>query len=110
MNEPLTQPWPSLRELPVHVLSGGLINQTWTVGEPPQAVIQRVNPIFGPEVHVDIEAVTAHLDAAGLVTPRLMRTEHGALYATDGGGGCWRALTWIPGQTFHRLRRMAHER
>jgi Ser/Thr protein kinase RdoA (MazF antagonist) len=67
------------------------------------AVVQRVNPIFGPEVHDDIEVVTAHVAAHGLETPRLIRTDSGALSAMGPNGGCWRALTWVDGQTFHRL-------
>ena len=39
---------------------GGLINDTFIVGEPPVAILQRVNPIFEPAVHHDIEAITAH--------------------------------------------------
>ena len=103
MNSPFTEPWSAFRAEPVRVLSGGLINATWTVGDPALAVLQRVNPIFGPEVHEDIEAVTSHLESRGLETPRLIRTDSGSLSATGPEGGCWRALTWIKGQTLHRL-------
>lgn len=98
-----TEPWAALRGQPSRTLSGGLINATWTVGDPVVAVVQRVNPIFGPEVHEDIEAVTAHIAARGLETPRLIRTDAGALSVMGPDGGCWRALTWVAGQTFHRL-------
>lgn len=103
MTHPYTEPWSALRDEPARVLSGGLINATWTVGDPVMAVIQRVNPIFGAEVHEDIEAVTAHVAARGLETPRLIRADSGALSVMGPKGGRWRALTWVAGQTFHRL-------
>jgi Ser/Thr protein kinase RdoA (MazF antagonist) len=79
-------------------LLGGLINATYTVrrdGEP-LAVLQRVHPIFGPEVNLDIDAVTSHLAARGLTTPRLVRTlDGGAWFEHD--GRVWRALSWVDG-------------
>ena len=81
---------------------GGLINQTWLVGEPPWAVLQWVNPIFDPAVHHDIEAVTARLEEAGLTTPRLIPTTTGELWKTS-GSECWRLLTYLPGRTLHRV-------
>ena len=48
---------------------GGLINDTFVVGSPPSGILQRVNPIFGPDVHLDIEAITAHLERKGMLTP-----------------------------------------
>ena len=80
----------------------GLINRTWLVGAPPQAVLQWVNPIFKPSVHLDIEAITARLAEHGLLTPRLLRRADGALWLED-EGACWRLMTFIPGQTLHRL-------
>ncbi len=81
---------------------GGLINRTWTVGEPPWAVLQWVNPIFDPRIHLDIEAVTAHLEESGLATSRLVPSAGGELWTTD-RHGCWRLMTYIPGTTLHRL-------
>jgi Ser/Thr protein kinase RdoA (MazF antagonist) len=103
VTEPTTAPWPSLEGKSAKVLPGGLINATWRIGDPPLAVVQRINPIFGPEVHEDIEAVTAHLDGAGIMTPRLLRTGEGRLFFVDEAQACWRAMTWVPGTTFHRL-------
>lgn len=78
----------------------GLINRTWiaTLASGERRVLQRVNPIFDARVHEDIERVTAHLAAAGLVTPRLVRTRSGGLYV-EHDGACWRALTYIDGIT-----------
>ncbi|MSP55637.1 MAG: hypothetical protein EXR69_08550 [Myxococcales bacterium] len=81
----------------------GLINRTLLAGEPPRFVVQRVSRIFGPAVHDDIEAVTAHLDRCGMVTPRLLPTDVGGLWARDAAGDVWRALTFVAGQTVHRL-------
>ena len=85
-------------------LAGGLINQTYVVREDgaPIAVLQRVHPVFGGEVNLDIDAVTAHLAGKGMVTPRLVRTRAGdAWIVVD--GHVWRALTWIDGVTVHTV-------
>ncbi len=86
-------------------IPGGLINRTFAVrpgGGPPVAVAQRLHAIFDPEVNLDIDAVTARLAAAGLETPRPLRTREGGLWAvTD--GACWRLLTWVDGVTIHRI-------
>jgi hypothetical protein len=96
--------WASLDGLPIGETSdAGLINRTLIAGDPPQFVVQRVSPIFAPSVHDDIEAVTAHLAACGMVTPRLVRTDTGSLYALDDDAGVWRVLTYVPGRTVHRL-------
>lgn len=96
--------WAALRGIPVGASpDAGLINQTYVAGDPPRFAVQRLNPIFSPRVHEDIEAVTAHVAARGLVTPRLVPTDTGALWATDGEGGVWRVMTWIPGRTVHRV-------
>ena len=77
---------------------GGLINRTFiALGEPP-VVIQRLHPIFGPEVNLDIAAITEHLAARGLETPRLVPTRDGALWI-ELDGAVWRALTFVPGET-----------
>jgi Ser/Thr protein kinase RdoA (MazF antagonist) len=79
--------------------TSGLINPTWfarsTAGDA-ALVLQRVNPIFSAEIHIDIEAVTAHLAAKGFVTPRLVPTRSGALWH-EHEGGVWRVLTRIDG-------------
>ena len=49
----------------------GLINATWYARSRSGAsvVLQRLNAIFPAVVNLDIEAVTRHLAAKGLVTP-----------------------------------------
>jgi Ser/Thr protein kinase RdoA (MazF antagonist) len=85
-------------------LAGGLINATYrvSVGGAAIAVVQRLHPVFGAAVNLDIDAVTSHLAAHGMETPRLVRTRGGDLWVTH-EGRVWRALTWIDGQTVHRV-------
>lgn len=67
-------------------------------------VLQRVHAVFGPTVHVDIEAVTRHLAARGHLTPRLIRTREGQLWAEEPGAAAphiWRALSHVQGVTLH---------
>jgi Ser/Thr protein kinase RdoA (MazF antagonist) len=88
----------------LEAVSGGLINATYAVrvGGRPVAALQRLHPVFGGAVNLDLEAVTAHLAARGLVTPRLLRTRAGGAWI-EHGGRAWRALTWIDGVTVHRV-------
>jgi Ser/Thr protein kinase RdoA (MazF antagonist) len=84
------------------------INQTYVVrhrdpGKRP-LVLQRLHPVFGAQVHVDIEAVTAHLAARGVTTPRLIHSVDDRLWVEDGSGPSlrvWRALSYIDGVTLH---------
>lgn len=78
--------------------TSGLINPTWFVRSRAgtDLVLQRVNPIFSPEVNIDIAAVTEHLARRGLLTPRLVPTRHGALWL-EHEGAVWRVLTRIAG-------------
>lgn len=87
----------------IEPLAGGLINATFRVciGGKPFAVVQRLHPVFGPRVNEDIDAVTAHLAAKGLATPRLVRTLDDARWVD--ADGTWRALTWVNGTTVHRV-------
>lgn len=97
-------------------LGDGLINETFLVeaSDPAaplaRAVLQRVSPIFGRAVHDDIEAITAHLAAKGLVTPRLLRSRSGELSVQitgdsedDSQAGIWRLLSFIPGHCYPRM-------
>jgi len=92
-------------------IPGGLINRTYLVEVPGgRAVLQRVSPIFSPAIQHNIRAVTLRLEAAGLVTPRLIPTYDGRLFLAaeepsvlEAGGsdsGVWRMLSYVPGATF----------
>lgn len=120
-----------LEEATLTPIRAGLINTTLRVDSARGAfVLQRLHPIFRPELHHDIEAITAELAAAGLPTPRLVRTHAGALWveieeppegpapggaapvASDRAGapaplGCWRLQTALPGETIQRVERPA---
>ncbi len=85
--------------------AGGLINQTFVVRDDagaPFAALQQLHPIFGAEVNLDIEAVTAHLAARGLDTPRIIRTRDDRAWL-DHDGRVWRALTWVSGESVHAV-------
>ena len=89
-----------LAHAPLAPARSGLINRTWYVrtarGE--ACVLQRVNAIFPAEIHFDIAAVTEHLAAKGLCTPRLVPSPAGRLWIRH-GGAVWRVLTLIDGTT-----------
>jgi Ser/Thr protein kinase RdoA (MazF antagonist) len=89
-------------------LPGGLINATYAVrqGGEPIAVLQRIHPVFAGEVNLDIDAVTTHLAARGLTTPRLVRTCDGRAWH-EHAGRVWRALSWVDGVTVHAVPDLA---
>jgi Ser/Thr protein kinase RdoA (MazF antagonist) len=85
-------------------IPSGLINRTFLVESARgRFVLQQVNPIFAPTVHLDIEAITAHLEARGMRTPRLVRTRSHDLWCHDGYNGVWRLMTWLAGRTVHHV-------
>ena len=83
----------------------GLINTTYRVqGDDGTAIaaLQRLHPIFGAEVNVDLEAITDALAAKGMVTPRLLRTRDGACWVMH-EGHVWRSITWVDGRCYSKL-------
>ncbi len=95
--------WAALRGLAVRPgQDGGLINLTWYAGEPVLWVVQRLHPAFRAEVHLDIDAVTAHVAARGMITPRLLPPDTGGLCITT-AEGVFRAMNYVPGRTLHRV-------
>lgn len=95
------------QEAGIEKIPGGLINATFAVrvGGEPVAVVQRIHPVFASTVNLDIDAVTAHLAARGLETPRLIRTRTGEAWLEH--DGVWRALTWVEGTTVHTIPDLA---
>lgn len=87
----------SLDRATLNPVAAGHINHTWLVEHGcTRYALQWLNPIFKRELHLDIEAITARLVAAGLDTPRLIRTSAGELWSAD-ASGIWRLLSWIDG-------------
>jgi Ser/Thr protein kinase RdoA (MazF antagonist) len=86
-----------LASAPLERATSGLINSTWFVrsraGTP--LVLQRVHPVFPAEVNLDIDAVTKHLAAKGLATPRVVPRRGGELWLEH--DGVWRVLTRVDG-------------
>jgi Ser/Thr protein kinase RdoA (MazF antagonist) len=85
-------------------LTGGLINLSFAARrrDGSDCVLQRVNAIFPPEIHDDIDAVTRHLQAKGLTTPMLLRAGDNRHHLVH-DGAVWRLLTRVPGNTREAL-------
>jgi len=100
--------WADLEWAP---LGTGLINATFQVLEAgrPIAVLQRLHPVFAGEVNIDLDAVTTHLAAKGLATPRLIRTRSGERWV-DFDDRPWRAITFIPGRCVDRVTELEQAR
>lgn len=95
----------------VRRFGGGLINQTFLIEDGQRRfVLQKVSAIFSPSVHHNIEAVTAHLEQQGLPTPRLIRTNGGALCLELGDAGVWRVMTHMEGVSYDVIQGPAQAR
>jgi Ser/Thr protein kinase RdoA (MazF antagonist) len=79
-------------------LGSGLINLTFGVdaADGRRLVLQRVNPIFPPEVNRDIDVLTRHLSEVGMVTPMIVPTRSGAFWL-ESQGEVWRLVTHVAG-------------
>jgi Ser/Thr protein kinase RdoA (MazF antagonist) len=99
-----------LAPAPLERAASGLINATWyaqsRAGAP--RVLQRVHPIFPPEINLDIDVVTRHLAAKGIATPLLVPRRDGALWLEH--DGVWRVLTRIDGISRDALESAADAR
>lgn len=97
--------FPALRGANATPLSGGLINQSFAVSaEDGEYVLQRVHPVFAPEVHENIAAVTERLRERGEPSPRLLVSRSGRPWADLGAEGIWRVMTRLPGISFDRVQ------
>ncbi len=87
----------------VSPLGSGLINHTALVTAGTRRyVLQRLNPVFPPEINEDIRVVTAHLRARGLVAPELLPTADGRLWV-EIEGLVYRLMTHLDGVSRNRL-------
>ncbi len=86
--------------IPIH---NGFINETFkietTAGD---CILQKMSPIFKPQVMEDIGAALEHLKKHGLVTMEIIKTKDGALFIAD-EDSFWRVFTYIHGQTFEHI-------
>jgi len=103
--------FPALRGTSVAPLSGGLINQSFAVrAEDGAYVLQRVHPVFAPEVHENIAVVTERLRERGEPSPRLLVSRSGRPWADLGAEGIWRVMTRLPGLSFDEVQSPAQAR
>lgn len=92
-------------------ISIGHINETYRVDFLDKVyILQRLNPIFAPEVHFDMVEIGRHLKKAHLDCPDLVLTQKGALWATDTQNRIWRLQTFVPGYIFVAIenKKMCH--
>lgn len=85
-------------------ITQGLVNLTLklTTRDGRHYALQRLHPVFGPGVNHNIERVSLHLAAHGMLTPHLLRTRDDAL-AVEQHDGRWRILSWVDGRAFDFL-------
>jgi len=87
----------------VSPITTGHINTTLLVRkDSEQYILQRLSPIFGAEVHRDMDAIT-RLVAGAVKMPRLIPAKDGKLWVTTEAGEVWRLLEWMPGNTYLRV-------
>jgi Ser/Thr protein kinase RdoA (MazF antagonist) len=105
--EAVRQAFPQLDRGPIGLrpLSGGLLHQSFhlRVGDV-EYVLQRVSDVFAPEIHDNIQAVTAHLAAHGLPAAPLLPTRQGELSVELGALGRWRLMPHLGGVAFDTLQ------
>jgi len=90
-------------------IATGWINRTFRIdrgGE--RFVLQRLHPVFDGAVNRDIDAITRHLEAAGLRTPRVVPARDGRLWVD--ADRPWRMLTFVEGATHDVLDSPARAR
>ncbi len=89
----------------VRPVETGLINRTYRVTDVNglDYILQAVNRMFPPELNLDIDVVTRHLEKSGLLTPRLLPDRHGMVFYRN-SGRTWRLFSYISGVTHQRLR------
>ena len=88
----------------VRSVDAGLINRTYQVTDVNglDYILQAVNRMFPPEVNLDIDMVTRHLEKSGLLTPRLLPDRRGMLFYRE-SGQIWRLFNYISGNIHQRL-------
>ena len=82
----------------------GLINDTFLVAaaDGERYVLQALNPVFDPQINIDIDTLTRHLESKGLLTQRLRPTRDGKFWVEIDGCN-WRLATYVAGTCFDQL-------
>ncbi|MBT8144009.1 MAG: phosphotransferase [Gammaproteobacteria bacterium] len=110
--EAVTSRWRLLRDAILEPVTTGLINSTFRIhaADGEWAILQRLHSVFPSTVNNNIDAVTAHLRAHGMLTPRLIPCDDGEPWC-EVDGRCWRMLTFMPGTAYNAMlsTRMAAE-
>lgn len=84
---------------PIHI---GYIHETYKIEmDSGMYILQKVSPIFKPEVMEDISAALNHLKKHGLKTMEIISTNTGKLYVLD-NDSFWRLYTYISGKNFEK--------
>jgi Ser/Thr protein kinase RdoA (MazF antagonist) len=96
--------WASLEPESAEPIPVGLINETYRVKTASGLyILQKLHPIFAPAVNADILAVTDYLSKKKFVTPRLIKTDSGDLWALE-DNQCWRMISYVEGHTFDQIK------
>lgn len=95
----------SIRPAQVQPIETGLINRTYRVTDADgrDYILQAVNEMFPPEVNLDIDVVTRHLEQAGVPAPGLLPDRHGEVLHRAHGRN-WRLFNYIGGNIHLRLQ------
>ena len=93
-----------LADAEISAITTGHINTTLLVVQgDKKSILQRLNPIFGADVHRDIYAIRDLVDGE-IAMPALLPTQNGYLWFKSQSGEIWRMLEWMPGQTHVRAQ------
>src|SRR5690349_15584278 len=96
--------WQRLNPETPELVPIGFINQTYRIKITGGfGILQKLHPVFAPEVNKDILAVTEFLASHGFATPQLIKTDSGDLWALE-QSQCWRMMTFMEGHTFEQLK------
>ena len=94
----------SISNATITPITVGLINRSYLATRGTERfVLQRLHPSFSAAVHLDIEAITKHLENKGVGTTRLLPTQSGALWQ-EAHDGIWRLLRHVEGLVHSEVR------
>lgn len=86
-------------------IGGGMVNATlYAEAASQRLVVQRLAPIFSPDMVQDYQAVTNHLRQDGWEMPDAVPTRSGRLTAADHAGNVWRAVTYLESDAAQGIR------